>query len=458
MPTRILIIDDEDLFREDLALVLTRKGFDCQTAETAEIGLEKAAAFNPEIVLSDIVMPGKSGIEIIDDLLRINPECVIIVMTAFGTLDTAIDAFRKGAVDYLLKPLVMEDVFNKVERVVERQQLLLEVRSLRRSIGLDLESLSLVGQSPAFQSVLNLITKVAPQKSTVLISGESGTGKEVVARAIHESSEQKNAPFLAINCSGFQENLLESELFGHVKGAFTGAVKDKSGFFEAAGEGTLFLDEISEMPLALQSKLLRALEQKEFYRVGGTKLLPIRARVIAATNKSLKEMVQSGDFREDLYYRIAVFEIPLPPLRERKTDISLLADYFIQRYNREMKAHYIGVTPEVLSALLQYSWPGNIRELRNVIERAMILCDGHLITPEGLPPQITAAGPETEGDPRNLKNAVHAFERSFISRILRECGGNKEQAAREMGINPSTLYRKMADLGISADGPSPKSS
>ncbi len=446
---KILIIDDEELFREDLALVLSRKGYECQTAATAEEGLKAMTEFFPDVVLSDIVMPGKSGIEILDELLRIQPEVSVIIMTAFGTLDTAIEAFRKGAVDYILKPLVIEDVLNKIRRIKEHKQLQQEIRELRREIREEVQSLSLVGKSEAMQQVLELIRKVAPANSTVLITGESGTGKELVARAVHEFSPAKDKPFIAINCSGLQENLLESELFGHVKGAFTGALKDKEGFFQAVGEGTIFLDEISEMPLSLQAKLLRVLEEKEFYPVGGTRIIPMEARVITATNKDLKSLVEKGEFREDLYYRIAVFEIVLPPLRERRSDIPLLADYFLRKFNKEMKSNYRGITPEALSALMAYHWPGNVRELRNVIERAMILCDGSMISPEGLPPamvsEITSALPVTTN---NLRDVIHAFESAYIRKVLTDCSWNKEEAARRMGINPSTLYRKMNDLGI----------
>lgn len=452
MSAKILIVDDEDLFREDLALVLSKKGYILRTASSAEEGITLAKEFTPDIILSDIVMPGKSGIELLEELQRVLPDSVIIIMTAFGTMDTAIEAFRKGAVDYIIKPLMIEDVLKKIERILEFKRLQNEIHTLRKEIQEDVETLSLVGQSEAMQRVLQLIKRVAPTNSTVLITGESGTGKELVARAIHEYSPFREAPFLAVNCSGFQENLLESELFGHVKGAFTGAIKDKEGFFQAAGEGTIFLDEISEMPLSLQAKLLRVLEEKEFYPVGGTNLIPLKARVVAATNRDLKELVEKGEFREDLFYRIAVFEINLPSLRERRSDIPLLAEHFIRKFNKEMKTHYKGISPEALEALISYHWPGNVRELRNVIERAMILCDGHMITSEGLPASMISSKEEAPpAATENLKQAVHAFESTFIRKILDECKWNKEEAARRMGINPSTLYRKMNELNIEKD-------
>jgi len=447
MSAKILIIDDEELFREDLALVLQRKGYECQTAATAEEGLKRVAEFLPDVILSDIVMPGKSGIDILDEVRQLNPDGAVIIMTAFGTLETAIEAFRKGAIDYILKPIVIDDVLNKIQRIFDHKRLLQEIKYLRREITDDIEALPLVGQSEGMQQVINLIQKVAPKQSTVLITGESGTGKELVARAVHEYSDKKDRPFVAINCSGFQETLLESELFGHVKGAFTGAMKDKEGFFEIADEGTIFLDEISEMPLSLQSKLLRVLEQREFYRVGGTKVLPMQARIIAATNRNLKELIQSDVFREDLFYRIAVFEIDLPPLRKRSLDIPLLVEYFIRKFNKELKTKYLGAAPAAIQAMMAYDWPGNIRELRNLVERAMILCNGQYITPEGLPPQLAGETPAPLKT-QSLKETVHAFENTFIRQVLMNCKWNKEEAARRLGINPSTLYRKMTNLGI----------
>ncbi len=447
MAVKILIIDDENLFREDLAIILSRKGYNCKTAANADEGLKLVMEFLPEIILSDIVMPDKNGIDLLNDILQVQPEVYVIMMTAFGTLETAVSAFRKGAVDYILKPLVIEDVLNKISRLSEQKKLIREIQYLRRETSEDIKSIAIVSKSDSMKQVIDLIKKVAPQKSTVLISGESGTGKELVAKAVHEYSEKKDEPFIAINCSGFQESLLESELFGHVKGAFTGAVKDKEGFFETAGDGTIFLDEIAEMPVSLQSKLLRVLEQREFYPVGDTKIHPMNARVIAATNKNLKSYIEEGNFREDLFYRIAVFEIDLPPLRERMSDIPSLAEYFIRKFNVEMKTKYRGVSPEALQIFLTYNWPGNIRELRNVIERAMILSDGNMILPQSLPIQMKRGIPVALKS-NDLKGAVQSFEGTFIKQVLVECKWNKEEAARRLNINPSTLYRKMSELKI----------
>ncbi len=447
MSKKILIIDDEDLFREDLGMLLSQQGYECRTAATAEEGLAEFQRFMPDIVLSDIVLPDRNGVDILDDMRRMNPSSVIIMMTAFGTLETAVEAFRKGAVDYILKPLVIEDLLHKIKHIEEFQNLQWEIQHLRRELFQYSETLPLVGKSPAMQRVFEMIQKVAPTASTVLITGESGTGKEVVAQAIHQSSQRKDKPFLALNCSGFQETLLESELFGHEQGAFTGAMRTKEGFFEAVGEGTLLLDEISEMPLALQSKLLRVLEAREFFRVGGTKPITVNARIIAATNKDLKSMVAEGSFREDLYYRIAVFEIHLPPLRDRISDIPLLAEYFVRKFNRELKKNYAGISPAAMQLIMAYDWPGNIREMRNVIERAMILGSGPYIEPADLPSQFL--GHSLPIPPQaNLKEAMKIYERNHIYKILKDNNWNKEKTARALGIDPSTLYRKMTQLGI----------
>jgi len=450
MAAKILLIDDEELFREDFALLLRNEGYECITACSAEEGLNVVQDELPDIVFSDIVMSGKSGIDVLQDINRINPDGSVIIMTSFGTLETAIKAFRYGAIDYILKPIEIEEVLIKIERIISHKDLLNEVKYLRREIIDSSEDFSFIGQSKPIKKVKELIQRVAPTNSTVLISGESGTGKEVVAQAIHQISNNAEKPFVAINCSSLQENLLESELFGHVKGAFTGATKDKVGFMEAAGEGTIMLDEISEIPITLQSKLLRVLEQKEFYRVGGTKKYPLNARIIAATNRDLKQSIKKGEFREDLFYRIAVFEIELPTLKDRKEDIPLLVEYFLMKFNNEMKKKYIGASSDTIKALMSYDWPGNIRELRNVIERAMILCENKTITINGLPSQIRGNSSQVEFS-RNLKTAVNSYEKAFITQSLKENNWNKEETAKILEINPSTLYRKIAELGITEE-------
>ena len=427
MATRILLIDDEELFREDFAILLRKEGYECLTAASAEEGLEIVKKEFPEIIFSDIVMPGKSGIDILEDITRINSEASIIIMTSFGTLETAIKAFRRGAIDYILKPIEIEEVLIKIERIIRHKELLNEVKYLRKELFKSSNEFSFIGESEPIKKVKELIHRVGPTNSTVLINGESGTGKEIVAELIHQVSNKADKPYVAINCSSLQENLLESELFGHVKGAFTGAIKDKVGFMEAAGEGTILLDEISEIPISLQSKLLRVLEKKEFYRVGGTKKYPMKARIIAATNRNLKQSIKTGEFREDLYYRIAVFEIELPALKHRREDIPSLIEYFINKFNNEMAKKFVGVSSDAMRAMMNYDWPGNIRELRNVIERAMILCENKTITLNGLPSQIKGTS-QTLQESKNLRSTLNYFEKSYITQILKENNWNKERS------------------------------
>ncbi len=452
MSSRVLVIDDEDYFREDLARILTDSGYECQTAADGSEGLAKFESFNPEVVLCDIAMPKKGGIEVLDEVMRYNPKSSVIMITAHGSLDSAISAFRKGASDYITKPLVIEDVLQKIEWLIKYKRLEQEIKFLRREISRDARHPPLLGQSKAMKDVLDLIEKVAPTRSTVIITGESGTGKEIVARLVHQASGPKNRdasntenglPFVAISCAGIPGELLESELFGHVRGAFTGAVEERVGFFELAGAGTLFLDEMGEMPLYLQSKLLRVLEQKEFVPVGGAKTLRLEARVITATNQDLKKLVREGKFREDLYFRIAVFEIPLPSLRERPSDIPLLVDHFINGFNKEFGKNCKGVGHETMPRLLAHSWPGNVRELRNVVERAMILSEGDYIGVESLPAEIGANLPPLDVAD-DLRQVMLMCEREHIRRVIQASGGNKKEAARRLGVDYSTLYRKMS--------------
>ncbi|MBW8015743.1 MAG: sigma-54-dependent Fis family transcriptional regulator [Planctomycetes bacterium] len=447
MPAKILVIDDENLFREDLAKLLSRRGYDCKTAVDGNMGLTVAEEFGPDVILCDIVMPGQNGIELLGELLRICPECFVIMITAYGTIDTAVEAFRRGASDYIMKPLLIEDVLLKIERLIDHKLLNREIRFLKRQLHREIEGSLLIGESGQMQKVRELIRKVSTTTTTVLITGASGTGKELVARSIHKNSASAQEPFVAINCAGIPEHLLESELFGHTKGAFTGADTEREGFFEIAGSGTILLDEIGEMPLVLQSKLLRVVEEREFIRVGGKKSIPAKARFMASTNKNLEELVQSGQFRQDLYFRLAVFEIHVPSLKKRRDDIALLCEHLLKKLNKELKRNCRGLDNDAIRMILSYSWPGNVRELRNVIERAMILATGEFITPAELPPQI-AGSVEFPKNSDDLRISVAAYEKEHIRRVLSAAGGNKEECSRRLGINASTLYRKMADLGM----------
>jgi two-component system response regulator PilR (NtrC family) len=392
-------------------------------------------------------MPGMSGIEALEQMVNICPESCFIMITAYGTIETAVEAFRKGASDYIMKPLIIEDVVNKIERYLEHRNMVAEVRRLRRLVHREEALERLLGDSKPMKQLHGLIESVSQTDSTVLLTGESGTGKELVARAIHERFATPGRPFMAVNCAAISEHLFESELFGHIKGAFTGADTDREGFFTAADGGTLFLDEVSEIPPALQAKLLRVIETKEVVAVGSTRGIPINARIISSTNQDLVELTEKGKFRQDLLYRLRVIEIRLPTLRERLEDIPLLAEHFVGVYNKRLKRNFLGLNNEAIRCLMAYPWPGNVRELENVIERAMILGRGEFINVEDLPIEVTGSD-YSSGVSRNLKEAVKAFERGHISRVLKETGGNKEEAARRMGINPATLYRKLADLSI----------
>lgn len=447
MSERILLIDDEDMFREDLASLLEQQGFACRTAASGEQGLRAAQAEKPDLVLCDLVMPGAGGIDVVNRLVTIYPDLPVIVITAYGTLETAVAAFRSGAIDYVLKPVVPEDLLSKVTRCLEHHRLAREVRYLRREVSEVRTGARLVGSSPAMESVRGLIAKVAASDSTVLIRGESGTGKEIVAREIHELGRGPDRPFVAINCAAIPRELFESELFGHVRGAFTGAVRDRPGLFELASEGTLFLDEISELPLELQPKLLRAIEQREVLRVGGSRTVPTRARIVAATQRDLGAEVAAGRFREDLLFRVRVFEIVMPPLRERRDDIPQLVEHFVSRLNARLKRHMLGVDHEALRVLMHAPWRGNVRELENALERAMLLAEDAYVGVADLPAELTGGVhcPELSDD---LRAALRAYEREHIRQVLAATGGNREDAARRLGIDVSTLYRRLKSLGV----------
>ncbi|MFI5394800.1 MAG: sigma-54-dependent transcriptional regulator [Candidatus Binatia bacterium] len=445
MSGRILLIDDEESFREDLARILREEGFACETAASGEDGLRAAEQEAPDLVLCDIAMPGMNGVEVTSRIAARLPESPVILITAYGTLDTAIEAFRSGASDYLLKPVVPEDLLVRIRRALQFRRMLSELRYLRRELSDTHFGTQLIGAHPAIQAIRLTIEKVAPTDSTVLITGESGTGKEVVARALHEAGSGPDRPFIAVNCAAVPRELVESELFGHVRGAFTGAIKDKPGLFELANGGTLFLDEIGELPLELQPKLLRAVEQGQLRRVGGTMSMPFHARLVAATSRDLKAEVTAGRFRADLYYRIRVVDIQLPPLRERCSDIPLLVSHILPRLNARLKRRVVSVDQPVMKLLTSAPWPGNIRELENVLERALILADGEYIGVQDLPPDLTAPQCHPEGS-EDLRAAVRAFELQHIRQVLSATGGNREQAAIRLGVNPSTLYRRLKDL------------
>lgn len=446
MSARILIVDDENLFREDLASLLREEGYYCQTAATGEEGIEAANQDEPDVVVCDLAMPGIDGVAVINHFTVEHPDVPVLLVTAYGSLDSAIQAFREGAADYLVKPIQHEELLVRVRRCLEQRRMIRELRFLRRSVSRADEGTRLIGDSSAIEKVKKLIRRAATADTTVLVRGETGTGKEVAARSIHELGKGAKSPFVAVNCAALPRDLMESELFGYRKGAFSGAVRDKPGMFELASGGTLFLDEIGELSLELQPKLLRALEQGEVMPVGGVRPVRTRLRLIVATNRDLREEVKAGRFRQDLFYRVQVLEILLPPLREHREDIPGLIDHLLGRVNARLNKRVLEVEDQAMRALMSAEWPGNVRELENALERAVLLADGNCLALEDLPEEFT--GVAEGGDlSQDLRRAVRAYEKEHIRRVLETTDGNREEAARLMGINASTLYRRLQRLG-----------
>lgn len=449
METSILIVDDEQEIRESLSELLTDEGFLTYSAENGQVALEKIEEQHFDIIISDLKMPELDGITLLKTVAEVAPDTFVILITSYGSTESAIDAMHHGAIDYILKPLDFEELILRIRNLEKHRNLIREVRFLRKEISAKYNFEHIVGESQAMKRMYKLIDKVAPSTSTVLITGRSGTGKELVARAIHSRSERGNRPFVAINCGAIPETLFESELFGYKKGAFTGAVKDKDGVFKAAAGGTLFLDEVGEIPLQVQVKLLRAIETREIKPLGSANHIPINVRLLAATNRDLAKEVEEGRFREDLYYRLNIIEIYLPALSERKDDIPLLVNYFINKYNEELKRRVLGVDNDALRALINYNWKGEVRELENIVERAVLLCSGDTITVEDLPQRTFdyADSPYPDG----LKEATRSFEKQHIVNILNREKGDKGSAAEILGIGLSSLYRKIDDLGVEID-------
>jgi two-component system response regulator PilR (NtrC family) len=444
----VLIADDEIGVRESLAEVLRDEGYDVDVAVDGTEALAALERRDYAVVLTDVRMPGTDGLEVLRHVRDTAPQTVVLMMTAHASVETAVEALRQGAADYILKPLLFDDVLAKVRRVLEHRQLAWQAQVLRREVERHFEFDSLVGASQAMQDVFHLVRKVAPTGTTVLITGESGTGKEVVARTIHHLSAAAEQIFLPINCAAIPETLLESQLFGHTRGAFTGAIANQEGLFARAHGGTIFLDEIGDLPLGLQSKLLRVLETKEILPVGSTMPRKIDVRIIAASNRDLGAMVENGTFREDLYYRLNVVEIRLPPLRERREDLPALVEFLVRRHNRDLKRSYRGVDNACLKVLMAHPWKGNVRELDNVIEHAMILGDGEWITLADLPRPLRATEPALPSVGDDLREALRAYERIHIETVLKRSTGDKRATADRLGLSLSSLYRKMNELGI----------
>ena len=449
----VLVVDDEQGILESLGILLRNAGFNTYTARGGRAGLEQLASVQPDIVLTDVRMPDVGGVEILAAARQQNADTPVILMTAQATLQSAMQAVNEGAFYYIQKPFRNDELLAILTRAAEHRELRVENRTLKQEIKRREGPTGSrpVGTSRSWLEVLRLAETVAPTESTVLIQGESGTGKEVIARYIHDLSARSERSFASINCGALPESLLESELFGHVKGSFTGAIKDKSGLFTAAAKGTFFLDEIGETTPATQVKLLRVLQQREVIPVGGTDPQPIDVRLIAATNRELEEEIRRGTFRTDLYYRLNVIALHLPTLRQRADDIPLLAEYFLDRIAELRKEERKALSASTLEALVSYTWPGNVRELENALERAVILTPDEEIQPSALPERVTARVSEPLVADRVPSNpTLEAVERAYIMWVLQSEGGNKSRAAEALGIDPSTLYRKLSRYGLEA--------
>jgi two-component system response regulator AtoC len=450
---RILIVDDDDGLRESLELVLAAEGYEVSTAANADDALDLALTASPEVVLCDLRMPGMDGLELLPELGQRLPEATLIMMSAYGSADLAVEAMQRGAYDYLAKPFNPSELLLVLRKAQERERLrrshALLQRDFERRIGND----TVIAAAPAMQEVLELATRAAGYKATVLLTGESGTGKEVLARAVHSGSPRAEQSFVPINCGAIPENLLESELFGHSRGAFTGADKARRGLFVEADQGTIFLDEIGELPLALQVKLLRVLQEEEVRPVGDSKDRTVDVRVIAATSRDLQRDVAAGQFREDLFYRLNVVHIEVPPLRERVEDIPVLAGHFLGRLVARLGRPELRIGDDAMQVLCAYAWPGNVRELENSIERAVILSDGIEICAEDLPKDLLASGgaaggPGAGSGDLSLKKARRALEIELIQRALERTDGNRTHAAKELGISHRALLYKLKEYGL----------
>ncbi|MCI0707985.1 MAG: sigma-54 dependent transcriptional regulator [Ignavibacteriae bacterium] len=452
MAERILVVDDEQIIRESLGFILKKEGFDVEEASNGREALEKQEKKPFDVIVTDIEMPEMRGMELLGEITRRTPQTFVMIITAFGSIETAVQALRNGAYDYILKPVDFDDLLYRVKKLLKYRSLSLENSLLRQELNRNYDFDRIIGKSERMNEVFETIKRVATSEGTILITGKSGTGKELVARAIHYNSHRTNKRFVTVNCGAIVETLFESELFGHKKGSFTGATMDKEGMFRAADGGTIFLDEVGEIPLHLQVKLLRAIEAKEITPVGMTDSQKVDVRIIAATNRDLRKLAEEGKFREDLFYRLNVVEIHLPSLTERPEDIPQLAQHFLNMYKHQMSRPIKGITNDAMSALMHYQWKGEIRELENVIERAVIFCEKEYIGIEYLPEYIRPSNGNgtaySAASGHSLRDAVKQFERTYIERQLEQNQKDKEKTAKALGVSLSSLYRKMDDLGI----------
>ena len=462
MPT-ILIVEDEPKMLRLLELNLGDEGYTTRTAGTAENGLKILASDRVDLVLSDMKLPGMNGLEFLQAVKRANAAVPVVMMTAYGTVESAVEAMKDGASDFVLKPFSIEEIKLIVRKELEVRRLHEENRQLREALGQRYQFDNIIGNSHRMQEVLATVDQVAPTNATVLLGGESGVGKDMIARAIHQHSRRVNGPFIKINCTAIPENLLESELFGYEKGAFTGATTAKPGKFELADKGTIFLDEIGDMAGTLQVKLLRVLQEREFERLGGTRTIKVDVRVVAATNQDLRAALEQGTFREDLYYRLNVVPISIPPLREHKEDIPYLVDHFIERFAESSGKPIEGISPEALKLLVDFHWPGNVRELENIIERAVVMAAGTRIGTADIRLDVAAPGSNAAASAAGGSSAtmflpdgmtLEQYEDKLIHDALRQAGGNKSQAARLLGLSRNALRYRLSKIGV-PDEPEP---
>ncbi len=449
---RVLVADDEENIRLVLRTLLRKHGYDVEVVEHAEAALARIDGFDPDFVIADVRMPGMTGIELCHALRERGSRATVIVMSAYGSTDLALEAMKAGAYDYVGKPFKQDEMLLALRKAEEREALRRENRALKEAAQKDVRFGRMIGQGPAMQRVFRLVEKIAEYKSTVLVRGESGTGKELVARALHDRSPRASKPFVAVNCGAIPDALLESELFGHKRGAFTDAHQDKRGLFEEAHGGTLFLDEIGELPVGLQVKLLRVLQEGTYRPLGATKDKEADVRIVAATLRDLDADVKSGRFREDLFYRLHVLEITVPPLRDRKEDIPLLVDHFLARNAARLGTRVRGVAPSAMKLLLDHGWPGNVRELENTLERCAVLAEGDVLTPDDLPDALrtrseTSYGPLAAQE-LSIKKTVRHIEETLIRRALEKTGGNRTAAAKILEISHRALLYKIKDYGI----------
>jgi two-component system response regulator AtoC len=449
----VLIIDDEPGLRQTVSLILSGEGYEVHVASDGEEGLQRALDLQPGIVLCDVRMPRMTGIQFLERYRAAGGGALVIVMTAYGSLELAIEAMKKGAYDYLSKPFGADQLVLALKKAEEREALRREVTRLREEVRIERRFEEIVVRSAAMEGALQMAARVARFPSPVLITGESGTGKELVARTIHNQSERAGAAFIPLNCGAIPENLLEAELFGYMRGAFTGAERERAGLFEEASGGTLFLDEIGDMPALLQVKLLRTLQEGEVRRLGENRPREVDVRIVAATNKDLEEEIRQGRFRQDLYYRIAVVPIHLSPLRQRREEVPLLARHFVEMHNEKLRLDIQGIEPEALRLLSDYSWPGNVRELENTIERAMVLATGPRLTPADLPPHIASPVPAVDEpvlsiDDLSVKKHSAALEKRLIAKALERTRGNKTRAAELLELSSRALLYKLRDYNL----------